>query len=162
MPVIYYTYYTREGLSIPEASERENALGRALLVRGLNELYGLRLSEDDVSSEISLSGTGKPYLTFHPDIHFNISNTDGLVACAFASAPVGADAEYPGYFAPVLIKKALSLSEQEFLDRAGTTPELHTEWFWRFWTLKEAYVKRSGIGVDTDLTAFSFPPEKLH
>lgn len=34
--------------------------------------------------------------------------------------------------------------------------ETEQEWFFRFWTLKEAFVKQNGIGVDTDLTAFSF------
>ena len=42
------------------------------------------------------------------------------------------------------------------MESMGTSPESRAEWFFRFWTLKEAFVKRSGIGVDTSLHAFSF------
>jgi hypothetical protein len=56
----------------------------------------------------------------------------------------------------VLINRILTDSEKNILiSRSGTEP-LRQEWFYRFWTLKEAYVKKTGIGVDTDLKAFSF------
>ena len=78
------------------------------------------------------------------------------MACAFHDSPIGIDAELPGYFADVLIDKVLSASEKEFLESQGSSLTLRREWFYRFWTLKEAYVKMTGSGVDTDLKAFSF------
>ena len=156
MPHIYYTTYTPISDSLSEIRKQEHTLGRRLLVRGLQELYHLSVSEDTLPPLLSTTETGKPYLPAHPDIQFNISHCDGLVVCAFDKYPVGVDAELPGYFAEILINHSLSEQEKSFLQSAGTTPALRQEWFYRFWTLKEAYVKKTGTGVDADLKAFSF------
>ena len=37
--------------------------------------------------------------------------------------------------------------------------EKYEEIFYRFWTLKESYVKRSGQGMTAKLTDFAFQPE---
>lgn len=156
MPVIYYTCYVPEDSSISAVTALERELGIKLLVRGLYDLYSLKFSPETIEAHVSRTVSGKPYLTDHPKIHFNITNTDGLVACAFSGIPVGLDAEYIGYFPPILISKALTESEQAILSERGSSPELKREWFLRLWTLKEAYVKWTGTGVDTNLKAFSF------
>lgn len=70
--------------------------------------------------------------------------------------PIGIDAEFPGYYPDVLVDRALSESEKDFLQSHNADLSENREWFYRLWTLKEAYVKKYGIGVDTDLTDFSF------
>jgi 4'-phosphopantetheinyl transferase len=155
MPVIYYTYYEPGSRSVAEVSSLEHDLGRALLVKGLKELYATGYAAGKDMS-VSSGPDGKPYLTHHPDIHFNITHCNGLVACAFSDSPVGIDAEHIGYFPEVLIGRALAESEKVILLSCSHDEYLRQECFWRLWTLKEAYVKRSGIGVDTDLKAFSF------
>ena len=156
MPVIYYTYYKADSASVPEITRLEHGLGRALLIKGLNDLYGLKYSADDTDELISAGPSGKPFLPDHPDIFFNITHGSGLVCCAFHSAPVGIDVELPGYFPEVLIGRALAENEKALLLSCSHDDHLRQECFWRLWTLKEAYVKRSGVGVDTDLKAFSF------
>ena len=156
MPAIYYTYY--EPIPGPAVANNrlEHALGRNLLRNGLEDLYHIRVSIDDLDAMLSEDDNGKPYLPDHRDIFFNITHCSSLVACAFDEAPIGIDAEKSGYFPEVLIKRALSDNEQNYLLSCSIDEAARQETFWRFWTLKEAYVKRSGIGVDTDLTAFSF------
>lgn len=156
MTTIYYTYYTPVSSKILEVAAQEGRLGLRLLVHGLEYLYGIHISEENIKMQLSREEHGKPRLTDHPRIHFNITHCPGLVACAFDSGPIGVDAELPGYFPPILIKRALAETEKDILTAKGTTPELKQEWFYRLWTLKEAYVKKSGQGVDTDLTAFFF------
>lgn len=156
MPNIYYSYYTPISKSIPAINAQEHQLGRQLLIDGLKHFYGLCYDPEELERVLIKDPNGKPFLSGHPEIHFNITHCDGLAACAFHSCPVGIDAELPGYFAPVLIKKALSPEEIIFLQQMSSTKVKEQEWFFRFWTLKEAFVKQSGIGVDTDLTAFSF------
>lgn len=156
MPVIYYTYYTPISHSIPAICDQEHALGRKLLAKGLKDLYDIQFSSEDLPSGIGAEENGKPYLIAYPGICFNISHCDGLVVCAFHNRPLGIDAELPDSFADVLINRVLSEQEKGFLQTAGTTLPLRQEWFYRLWTLKEAYVKKSGVGVDTDLTDFSF------
>ena len=168
MPHIYYTCYTPVSASIADISQQEHLLGRQLLLRGLNDLLSSLSSDSQVYSSapavlpaIALTATGKPYLPDFPNVHFNITHCDGLVACAFDHHEIGLDAELPGYFPEVLIGRALSDEEKHCLITAGSDECLRQECFYRFWTLKEAYVKKSGIGVDTDLKAFSFSPEAV-
>lgn len=156
MPVIYYSYYTPVSRSITAVSAQEHALGRKLLLLGLQDLYRLEPPMEGDVPLLDAGPGGKPVLAGHPDICFNISHCDGLAACAFHDRPIGVDAELPGYFPEILIRRALSEQEKGFLQAAGDTPARRQEWFYRLWTLKEAYVKKSGIGVDTDLTSFSF------
>ena len=152
MPDLWYARYIPVSSSVREVARQEHDLGRELLFAALLRSFGLEASERD----ISIGENGKPFLPGHPGICFNISHCDGLAVCALDSAPVGVDAEMPGYFADILLKKALSPAERAFFDRLTAGGASRPEWFFRFWTLKEAYVKRSGTGVDTDLTAFTF------
>ena len=156
MPVIYYTYYSPVSQNIRDVSAQEHHLGRRLLVQGLRDLYQLTFSCGQMDALLTADKNGKPYLPGYPNIFFNISHCSGLVACAFDSHSVGIDVELPGYFPDILIRRSLSETEKGFLLEAGNTPALRQEWFYRLWTLKEAYVKESGCGVDTNLTEFSF------
>ncbi len=154
MPVIYYTYYTPSS-SISDTVKQEHFLGRALLIKGLSELFHLTLTHSDLDIALTYDNNGKPHLTQYPNINFNITHCENLVACAFHNNSIGIDAELPAYFPKVLIDRALSEKEKCFLLSKSTTTE-RQEWFYRLWTLKEAYVKKSGIGVDTNLKDFSF------
>lgn len=156
MPSIYYTYYPTDSLSISDTAQREHLLGRALLARGLSELYHISISCADLDRALTYDRNRKPYFTQYPHIHFNITHCSGLVACAFHKDSIGIDAEFPSYFPEILISKALSEQEKCFLQSKGDKTTEKQELFYRLWTLKEAYVKKSGIGVDTNLKDFSF------
>lgn len=156
MPNIYYSYYTPICNSIPAVAKQEHMLGRELLRKGLEHFYSLSFSPESLPSVLAALENGKPYLKGYPEIHFNISHCNGLAVCAFHNHPIGIDAEQPGYFPRVLINKALSAEEKSFLQAISASPVLEQEWFYRFWTLKEAYVKLSGTGLDVILTDFSF------
>ena len=97
-----------------------------------------------------------------PDLRFNISHTDGLIACAVTiGREVGVDVEHVGrrltqdvaarFFAP-----------QEVADlQALPTPD-QPRMFFDYWTLKEAYIKARGFGLALPLADFAFrlsPPE---
>lgn len=156
MPAIYYSHYTPYSDSVSVISKQEHRLGRTLLVRGIYELFHLPLTYDKIDAVLRYDANGKPYLPDYPEICFNITHCDRLAACAFHDRPIGIDAEAPGYFPASLINRALSEKEKCFLQSKSTSVPEREEWFYRLWTLKEAYVKKSGIGVDTDLTGFSF------
>lgn len=152
MITVYTHFYTA---SASDCRHRvEHALGRKLLERGLLELYGLAPSSPD--TELMDGPHGKPLLCRRPDIFFNISHCDGLAVCAFASSPVGIDAEHIRPFKDTLLRKVLTPEEQELLSRLGTEEASRQEWFFRFWTLKESRIKQSGTGMSTKLTDFSF------
>lgn len=156
MPTIYYAYYTPVSDSLSDVSRQEHNLGHALLIRGLQELFRLSFSQEELEYAIKTDINGKPYLPDHPAIYFNITHCDQLAACVFHDHPVGIDAELPGYYPKILVDRALSESEKDLLQSHSKDLSENREWFYRLWTLKEAYVKNYGIGVDTNLTDFSF------
>ena len=156
MPTVFYHPYMPAADSIPAITAQEHRLGRRLLCEGLSTLYRLSFSEDTVEEQLCKDENGKPFLKDFPQIHFNITHCSGLAACAFHSSPIGVDAELPGYFAPILIRKVLAEEEAHLLSEKGTDHVSRDEWFFRLWTLKEAYVKMTGTGVDVPLRDFSF------
>jgi 4'-phosphopantetheinyl transferase len=107
-----------------------------------------------------------------PKIQFNLSHTRGLVACAISlDAEIGIDAER---LAPERVEldvatRYFSSSEVEILRR--TAPDCQGLVFFRFWTLKEAFIKATGQGLSRALDSFSFsldpvsialPPEEVN
>jgi 4'-phosphopantetheinyl transferase len=91
------------------------------------------------------------------DIHFNLSNTMGLVVCAVARTyEIGIDVETiardvdidgvaPTVFAPAELANFRRADAQHRIDR-----------FFSYWTLKEAYIKARGMGLSLPLDGFWF------
>ena len=104
---------------------------------------------------------GKPFLVGPPSlppIHFNLSNTQGLVVCAVSlwHEGLGVDAEFMGrtgetvsianhFFSALETEALLALPEQRQDER-----------FFSYWTLKESYIKARGLGLALPLDQFSF------
>jgi 4'-phosphopantetheinyl transferase len=103
---------------------------------------------------------GKPRI--HPrsglaELPFNLSHTHGLVAAAVAThGTIGIDAER---IDPV--KADFAIAEEYFAPAEvrilrGMPVAKRTICFFRLWTLKEAYIKAVGTGLDTPLNSFAF------
>lgn len=136
------TYELQEG---EKKYQKEHQKGLQLLGYSLRELYALSLTEEMLAEEIQKEQHGKPFLKNHPDIHFNISHCEGLVVCAFSDAPVGVDVERIAEFKDSIVRKVLTKEEQEFLALYKEKEE-YNELFFRFWTLKESWLKQDGSG----------------
>lgn len=106
---------------------------------------------------------GKPFIASPKTapLHFNLSNTYGLVVCAIstAHAQLGVDAECidrPGetvslaehYFSPAEVRALQALPDEQKRER-----------FFAYWTLKESYIKARGLGLALPLEQFSFELE---
>ena len=104
---------------------------------------------------------GKPYIDSPkgiPALHFNLSNTLGLVVCAVSlgHASLGVDAE-------LLERKGetVSIADHYFSPREAQAlralpAERQRERFFSYWTLKESYIKARGLGLALPLDQFSF------
>ncbi|WP_269584129.1 4'-phosphopantetheinyl transferase family protein [Roseibium sp. Sym1] len=133
---------------------RDYALAHALLRRTLNLLEP---ATDAQSWQFDADGTGKPRISGRPNLDFSLTHARGLVACAVTNAgQVGIDAETEQRAVDVdlLAGEVCSPSEQRAL--AGMAARGRTARFLDFWTLKEAFLKATGIGVATDLAAVGF------
>ena len=103
-----------------------------LLGQMIDEVFG-----DDISKlKINENDNGKPYFE-RSNIYFNISHTDDAVACIVSDNIVGIDIEKIKNYNERLLK--YSMNEEEIIN--------NEEDFFKFWTLKEAYVKATGTGL---------------
>ncbi len=106
---------------------------------------------------------GKPRVARGQGAHFNISHCGGLVACAVSAfVEVGVDIEPLDPAAPLeLARSHFAAAEARWL--AGLPPAERAEAFLRLWTLKEAYIKATGLGLAQSLQdfAFSFAPLRI-
>lgn len=119
----------------------------------LQTLYGAPLPE------IRRTERGKPYFVDSP-LHFSITHTKKHVFCVLAEHPVGIDAEEKGR--PVslaLAEKILSPMENAQFQQSSN-PRLA---LLRFWVLKEAAAKCSGLGLQgyPNHTAFSLDDPRV-
>src|SRR3712207_3194947 len=97
----------------------QHQAGISLLCLGLKEQYGLEIPPEDLDyrrkkgnlQQVGLGERGKPYLLSHPEIHFNLSNTEGLVVCALGSQELGIDLEMPHDVSPALLRRVLTEEE---------------------------------------------------
>jgi 4'-phosphopantetheinyl transferase len=90
-----------------------------------------------------------------PALRFNLTHTDGLAACVVTLAcDCGIDAEriVARHNPAGIAQRMFSAAECEQLQRLNGREQL--EYFFRRWTLREAYVKARGIGI-------AFPTRKL-
>ncbi len=103
---------------------------------------------------------GKPFVTNHQytDLCFNLSHTQGLIACIIAyRQAVGIDVER---YKPLPDFNALcqtAFSSLEVADIISLKNRAAQEQrFFTYWTLKESYIKARGMGLSISLQQFSF------
>ena len=114
--------------------------GQLLLKSMYEELTGEEMPD------IGKMPRGKPYF-LTGDLHFSITHTKNTVFCAIADVPVGIDAEeMTRVVNPSLAEKILSPGEYEQY-AVLEDEEDKNQALLRFWVLKEAEVKCSGLGL---------------
>ncbi len=106
----------------------------------------------------ALGAYGRPsILSPRVSLSFNLSNTDGLVACLVSpDAEVGVDVEAidrPRETAAI-VDRCFSPSEAAAV-RAEPESRRHARFF-DYWVLKEAYLKARGLGLSIPLRDLSF------
>lgn len=114
-----------------------------LLKQGLKEAYGIC-----ENPKFEYIGHGKPVLRDYPDVHFNLSHCKRGVLCVIDNEPIGCDIEE--------IEQSLDLNLCHFCYSDSEIAEITASKdscveFTKFWTMKEAYLKLTGEGINDDL-----------
>ena len=113
--------------------------GKLLLAQMYEELTGEEMPP------IEKAPRGKPYFP-GSNLHFSITHTKTTVFCAISDVPLGIDAEdLNRRVSPTLAQKILSPAE--FAQYEAVPEEERNEALLRFWVLKEAEAKCSGLGL---------------
>lgn len=111
---------------------RENKQNQAMCAYGLLRFGLLKQYDLRQLPDIMIGDEGKPSFSDFPEIHFNLSHTNGAVACAIHDHPVGIDLEEDREAA------------QTLLTHYGIPSR---ELFWEMWVRREAIAKCQGHGT---------------
>lgn len=130
--------------------DRNLSLGAtALLDRGLRA-FGLY--ESDMS--YGHTDKGKPFFLNAPDIHFNISHSSSKVAVAFSDREVGCDIEEVAEIDLAVARRFFSPVEYEAI-MLKEGQDVRLKEFFHYWTLKESYMKATGLGMSLAPNSFA-------
>lgn len=96
---------------------------------------------------------GKPYVSqlTRRSIYFNISHSGNYIVGAVAPSPIGIDIEkvMPLDFS---VSQYVMTSDEKKRFQSLQTEQQKLDYFYKIWTVKEAYTKMLGIGLSMNLT----------
>ncbi len=125
-------------------------LGEVLLRYILKLHY--RMDSSDISFQYNKYG--KPMLSKHMGIHFNISHSDEWILCGVSDAPIGIDVEGGMKDVLPIAKRFFTEDENKYINSKLLCNQYDA--FYKIWTLKESYIKCVGKGLLISLDSFSF------
>ena len=110
------------------------------------------LSDENITDPLFETGEyGKAYISNHENIHFNLSHSGKIVLCAISDMEVGADVEYIDPEIDLDIAKNYFYNEEYASIMKSDNPG---EEFFKYWVLKESYMKYTGLGMNLELDSF--------
>lgn len=104
----------------------------------------------EIKLEYKYLNNGKPYLK-NDDIYFNISHSFDYVIVAISNDDIGCDIEFNDEIDLNVAKKFFSIVE--YNDILNNIKKRNL--FYRYWTLKESFVKATGIGFKLPFNSFT-------
>ncbi len=135
--------YRREKIKTQNASMYERNMACEYLLReALGEVGLLR----DGKLSINCNEYGKPCLNDLP-IHFNISHSGSIVACAVAQCELGLDIQKINHFNNKLAEKYFSEKECSLISSSYDKDGMFT----LLWAAKESYIKAQGKSLAKEL-----------
>ena len=122
------------------------------LSAGAYLLLDKMLGEENITEPQFKTGRyGKAYISNHEDIYFNLSHSGKIVACAISNMEVGVDVEITDPEIDLNIARNYFYnSEYENIMKSDNP----SEEFFKYWVLKESYMKYTGLGFNLSLDSF--------
>ena len=119
----------------------------ALEYCGFSPLYRVALTEKQ-----------KPFFPEHPELYFNLSHSGKRALCIIGDQENGCDVETARAYRPEIAERFFGPSDREYLENA---PEAERDAvFCRLWTLKESFMKATGLGMSLGLSDFTALPHE--
>ena len=110
------------------------------------------LSDENIPNfKIKTGKYEKPYISDNKNIYFNLSHSGKMVLCAISDRELGVDIEINDPTIDLNIAKHYFYnSEYENIMNA----ENQSDEFFKYWVLKESYMKYTGLGMNLELDSF--------
>lgn len=131
--------------SFKQTDDKLRCVGAGLLINHIRERYG-------VTCDILVDRYGKPYFEDNK-IYFNISHSGNFVVAAVSNESIGIDIQRTRADKHRIAEKNFLPEECDFINEAADEAG-RMERFCQVWTVKEAYLKKIGIGLRKPLKSF--------
>lgn len=115
----------------------------------LQQFFGIPWKEQ----RIEVGANGKPYVAERPELHYNLSHSGDWVVCAASHIPVGIDVEQADKYSERVVKRFFH--EHEIQDIMKQAAAIRPDIFAEYWTMKESFMKLSGMGFELQLKQFA-------
>ena len=110
------------------------------------------LDEENITDPIfKTEKYGKAYISNNDNIHFNLSHSGKIVLCAISDMEVGVDVEYVDSEIDLDIAKQYFYNSEYETIMNSNNP---SDEFFKYWVLKESYMKYTGFGMNLELDSF--------
>lgn len=148
----------RSGKFVQKTDRLHYLIGHACLRR----ILGAYLDLPAESLVFEKGEHGKPFLSSGTPglpIHFNLSHSRKQIALIFGNSPVGIDIQAlkSSENIPALVKRYFH--PDEFSLFSGLEKEKQEELFYRYWSIREAFLKGLGTGLTLSPSSFFVCPE---
>lgn len=137
---------------------RTKLLGETMIRKLLLTVWGLKMPD----YKLIRGEHGKPYLSGNSKLaYFNLSHSDNYIVCAVSECEVGIDIERKGKMRMEVARRFFHSNEVCALEKLPD--ELRSELFFRFWSVKESFLKYTGTGLSASLSNFEvcFEPDHI-
>ena len=130
--------------------DKNRSLAAGVALDHALETYGLK----ERSIEYEFGEWGKPFLKYHPNIHFSLSHSGDYAICSIGDKPMGNDIELIKHGRLKVADRFFAKEELDWM-RAEPDEDEITERMFRIWTMKEGFLKATGKGISLPLDAFA-------
>jgi 4'-phosphopantetheinyl transferase len=136
-----------------QKDRHQHIITRALVRTTLSRYASI----DPIDWRFSENEYGRPEILGDSPLRFNLSHTDGLIACVVVvKLDIGVDVENIRRKSGGINVAKRFFSPKEMQDLDAVPESQRQERFFDYWTLKESYIKARGMGLSLPLNQFSF------
>jgi 4'-phosphopantetheinyl transferase len=141
-----------------EEDKKRSIMAEVILRHALKKNFGI--TRENV--QFTTNRFGKPMLKNFEHIHFNLAHSGDWVVCGVSNDPIGIDVEIIKCIDLDIAKSFFTSNEYNVI--LNQPKDKQIKYFYKFWTLKESYVKAEGKGLSIPLDSFSFCilPHSIH
>ncbi|MCM1154755.1 MAG: 4'-phosphopantetheinyl transferase superfamily protein [Roseburia sp.] len=143
--------YRRQKIALlRHENDKNRSLAAALTLNAGLRNFALeeRMMEYDVGPQ------GKPQLRYYPEIRFSLSHSGDYAICSIGEEEIGNDIEWVREGKERVAERFFAKEECAWIQNAAS-PEEKNERLFRIWTIKESFLKVTGLGMSLPLNAFT-------
>lgn len=135
---------------IKNEEDKRRSLGASIALSEALKEYGLEERE----MEYETGRQGKPFFRYYPEIHFSISHSGDYALCSIGDDEIGSDIERVRSGRERVAERFFAEEELVWIKEASDMKESEARVF-RIWTMKESFLKVTGLGMSLPLKDFA-------